>query len=60
MFIDLFLQSSYCLRNRRDNIILFVDIYNNGSANSVNKAPLAFDNFVSDSISWENFRATLL
>ena len=27
----------------------------NGSSNSVNKVPSGFDNFVSDSISWENF-----
>ena len=48
MLIDLLLQSSLCLRNRRDNIILFFDSYKNGSADSVNQAPPAFDSLFVD------------
>ena len=59
MFIDLLLQSS-CVFVTDEITSSFFDSYKNGSANSVNKATSAFDNFVSDSISWENSRVTVL
>lgn len=62
LFINVFRSSSVrlCPRNQHDNLNLSFYNNKNCSANAGNKWPSAFDNFVIDSVNWENFRATVL